>query len=97
MPNKGSSPVTLPSIEKAVETYYSKSELTTSDIRALFGCGVTKAVNIKKEVQARMAKEKIHCWTPGAVSTKVAFRVWGIDIDEYEKRLLKLRKLGLTQ
>ena len=89
------STIQLPSIEKAVETYYSKTELNTSDIRALFGCGACKALNIKKEVQARMAKENVHCWTPGAVSTRIAYEVWGIDIEDYEKRLTKLRKLGL--
>lgn len=88
---------TLPPLEKAVEMYYLKTELTSQDVRELFDCARATAVRIKREVLDVMAERKVRCWTPGAISTKIAYEVWGIDIDEYEKRFLKLRKLGLTQ
>ena len=86
---------TLPPLEKAVKMYYSKTELTSRDIRELFSCAPSTACRIKQQVLEVMAERKVHCWTPGAVSTKIAYETWGIDIDDYEKRLLKLRKLGM--
>lgn len=87
--------IRTPDIKKAVEMYYAKPELLTSDICELFGCKPGTARRIKNEVKEIMARDKVHCWTANAISTKVAYKHWGIDVEDYEKRLMKLRKLGL--
>lgn len=40
-----------------------------------------------------MAKRGVTSWLPHSVNTEIAYEVWGIDIDNFEKRLKKLRTL----
>ena len=87
----------LPDIALAVELYYTKVELTTDDIHALFGVSASGATALRKQALELMAEEKVRCWLPHAVNTSVAYRAWQIDIEDYEKRLAKLRKLGLKK
>lgn len=80
-----------PDIEIAVRLYYEKPEITNSDIKELFGTGETQT--IKKAVKEEMAKRGVKSWLPHSVNTEIAYEVWGIDIDNFEKRLKKLRTL----
>lgn len=82
-----------PDIEIAVRFYYEKVELTSADIKQIFSCGGTTAAKLKKEVLKAMAKEKIRTWMPGTVNTRFAYEMWGIDINDFEKRLKNIRKL----
>lgn len=82
-----------PDIEMAVRLYYEKSEITNNDIKELFGAGSTLTAKLKKAVLQEMAKRDVKSWLPYSVNTKIAFEVWGLDIDDYEKRLKKLRTL----
>lgn len=82
-----------PNVEKAVFLYYEKTEMSNADIMSLFNVSKSKANDLKKAVLTEMAKEQVRCWAPYHINTKVAFKVWGIDIDEFEKRLKKLRTL----
>lgn len=34
-----------------------------------------------------MAKRGVTSWLPHSVNTEIAYEVWGIDIDNFEKRL----------
>lgn len=77
-----------PDVETAVRLYYTKSELTNADVAELFGTGESQTIKIKK-----MAKRGVKSWLPYAVNTKIAYEAWGIDIDDYERRLKKLRSL----
>ena len=85
----------LPDPEKTLELYYTKTEINNAEIRELFSCNSTTATRLKKSVQAAMAaKDKpVRTWLPGNIDVKTAFEVWCIDIEQCEKRLVKLQKL----
>lgn len=85
-----------PNIEKAVQLYFAKAELTNADIISLFGCGQTKAVKLKKAVKEEMAKRGLKSWLPHSIKTTVAYEVWGMDINDLQERLKNLRRLKLT-
>ena len=84
-----------PDIETAVRMYYEKAELTSSDIKALFDTKDTQTAKLKKQVKQRMAEMGAKSWLPNSINTKVAFEVWGIDIEDFENRLKALRRLKL--
>ena len=87
-----------PDVETAVRMYYEKSELTNSDLKELLGLKSNSAIcRIKKNIQQKMAEQDVKSWLPHSVNTKVAYEVIGIDIDDYERRLNKLRKLRLVE
>jgi hypothetical protein len=85
-----------PDIEMAVRLYYEKPEITNADIKALFSTGETQTIKIKKAVKEEMENHLIspnEQEVPHSVNTEIAYEVWGIDIDNFEKRLKKLRTL----
>ena len=84
-----------PNIKTAVRLYYEKPELETADIMKLFSVSTTKANNMKKDVRKRMAELGVKVWLPYSINTNVAYEVWGIDINDMEKRLKKLQSLGM--
>ena len=79
--------------EMAVRLYYEKPEITNADIKELFSTGETQTIKIKKAVKEEMEKRGVKSWLPHSVNTVIAYEVWGIDIDNFEKRLKKLRTL----
>ena len=83
------------SIEKAIRVFYEKRELTTTDIMDLFGVSRSKACVLKKRGLEEQVEKGVPLWNSRAVDTASAFRSWGLDIDEMENSLRKLRKLGL--
>ncbi len=82
-----------PNMEHAIRLFYSKSELDNEDILDLFGISKTTLRRKKNEVLKVMAQKGVKSWIPHTVNTKVAFEVWGIDVDDYERRLKKLNQL----
>lgn len=86
-----------PDIETAVLMYYEKPELTTPDVKELFGIKDTHAAKLKKQVKEEMAKQGVKSWLPHSVNTRIAYEVWGIDIEDYEERLKKLKRLKPKQ
>lgn len=84
----------LRSVESAVRLYYEKSELANNDIKALFDVHSSATIaKLKKLARERMAEENIPIWNSQNVNTKKAFEVWGLQIDDLEQRLKKLREL----
>ena len=83
----------LPDPDKALELYYTKTEIYNAEIRELFSCNSTTATRLKRSVQEAMAAKKVRTWLPGNIDVKTAFDVWCIDIDQCEKHLIKLQKL----
>lgn len=79
-------------IAKAVEFYYSKIELSSKDIRELFGCSKSSSQKLKEIARELMAKEEAFPFSASNVLTDVAYRAWGLDIEDLEKRLTKLKK-----
>lgn len=85
----------VPDTEKVVYTYYGKPEMSSGDIKEFFECSGRIATELKKKVQNYMAANNIPSWSPSTVSTSIAFKVWGLNIEEYEERLKKLKQLKL--
>ena len=80
------------SIEKAVLTFYEKTELREADILALFGCSRFKAWELKHKALERMKEKDVIRYDAHSVETVCAYESWGLNIDDLEKRLIKLRK-----
>lgn len=85
------------SIDAALLVYYANTEIGNKQIRELFGniCNSTIA-RYKKAVLEQQAEDEVYTTGFNTVDTKTAYKVWGIDVDDLEKRRNKLRKLGLT-
>lgn len=82
-----------PDMELAIKLSCLKTELDNKDIAELFGASKSTIRRKKNEVLNAMAQKNIKTWTPHTVNTKVAYKVWGIDVDDYERRLKKLQRL----
>lgn len=72
-------------INTAVTLYYSKNELTTGDICAIFGCCKSTANLLKKAARAEQDKANVKSYNARAVNTEFAFRHWGLDVKRLER------------
>ncbi len=101
MPAKDEVRVRIPqlkSIETAIRLYYERLELTNSDIRELFGnISSQTIVKLKKKVREVIAEEDIMPWNSRRVNTEAAYKVWGLDIADLERRYKKLMALNKSQ
>ncbi len=82
-------------LEKCIEVYYKTHEIGNRDIEEIFGVKKVKACRLKKLVKELMKKKGTRIFDSLKVNTEVAFEAWGLDIDDMERRVTKLRKLGL--
>ncbi|MBO5449421.1 MAG: hypothetical protein J5994_08830 [Ruminococcus sp.] len=85
-----------PDVETAVRIYYSMVEISNKEIKELFKVGDTCAVRMKRKVRDEMAKRGVKNYYPGMVKTSIAFEVWGLDIEDLERRLKAIRRLKLN-
>lgn len=86
----------LKDIETAIKVYYSRVDLSNSDIKELFGnLSSATIAKLKKSVKEKMIEENIPVGDTNRVRTDLAFRAWGLEIKDLEKRLEKLKKLNL--
>ncbi len=88
-------------IEAALELYYSQNELSNNDISLIFGCSRSYVNTLKRRVQEKMAEENAHppVFEATHLNTEYAFKVWGLDIADLErkyKKLVKFRELNGT-
>lgn len=85
----------LVSIETALRLYYEHTELSNDNIKELFGNLSSATISkLKKKVYIRMAEENTPIWNAKYVNTAVAYKTWGIDIDNLEFRYNKLKELS---
>lgn len=90
-------------IDTTLLIYYENYDLGSKEIRILFGeniagSTVAKLKKCAREETARQVVEtgkKILTETSDRVKTEPAFKAWGIDIEDLEKRRNKLKRLGL--
>ena len=87
----------IASIETAIRIYYEKIELKNADIMELFGMNLSrgKIVKMKEAAKEIMDEENILSYDATAVNTDAAYRAWGLNIDDLERRLKKLKAYGL--
>ena len=84
-------------IDTLIKVYYENPELGTSEIKAVFpGVCNSTVYYLKKAAQEIMAKENMKSFRAHTVNTECAYKAWGIDVEDLEKRRAKLRKLGLV-
>ena len=77
-----------------LETYYSKVELTSEDIKELFdNCSISSVNKLKKVAREQMAEDGKLSWDSRCVVTESAFKAWQIDIQKIEERALKISTL----
>lgn len=85
-------------ISTAIRLYYTRIELSNSDIRELFGSiGSSRIVQLKNLAKKRMIERNRPYYNAMYVNTEDAFEAWGLDIGELERRYAKLRKMGLME
>lgn len=85
----------ISSVEDAVRLYYERPMLKNSDIMELFGCGLSKARQLRAYVEDRAREERLYINGYASVDVGYAYKVWGLNIDDLKKRLdylLKYRK-----
>lgn len=76
---------TTVNIDTAVTLYYAKTEITTRDICAIFGCCKTTANLLKKQALEVQKKDGTPLYNARAVNVETAFRAWGLDIKRLER------------
>lgn len=86
-----------PTVSKIVEIGLNYQEFGTRQIMELFDVGRSAAVRIKNEVKAEMLKRKIYTWNPTNINTRLAFELWGFDLESAERAYKKLTQLGLPK
>ena len=87
--------IKLRDVNTAVRIYYACPEISTGEIRELFGNLAASTISrMKKEVFAEMEKRGIPRNKGSAVDTRTAFEVWHYDIADLELRKRKLDRYG---
>lgn len=93
----------LRDIEGAIRIYYENIEIGTKEIKELFisrndtYISNSTAMKLKKIAKEKMAEKEIKNWDASRVNTKAVFEAWGLEINDLEKRLLKLQKMVNTR
>ena len=86
----------LTSISNALKIYYENSEIGNTQIEELFDKRSTATISrLKRAVKNEMAKRNVLSYGLNRINTSVAFDVWGLDVTDLEKRMKKLKTLGL--
>ena len=86
----------ITSINETLKIYYSNPEIGNKEIVSLFGRLSSATISrLKKSVKIEMDKRNILSYGLHKVNTGVAFDIWGIDVNDLEKRRKKLDDLKL--
>ena len=83
-------------IDTAISIYYHYPEISTKEIAQLFTKHSKTTINrLKKIAQKNMVENDVYSLGMYKINTACAYRAWGIDVDDLEKRRSKLQRLGL--
>jgi hypothetical protein len=86
----------ITSIENALKVYYSHSEIGNKEIIALFGRRSSATISrLKRIVKCEMTAKGVLSYGASKVNTAIAYKVWGIEVTDLEKRMKKIRELKL--
>lgn len=90
----------LNNLETVLTVYYSNLTLGNKELDLIFKpqkgekmANETKT-RLKSAVNKHLLKENKTIYCASEVPTKIAFEVWGIDINDIEKSFKKLKELG---
>ena len=83
----------ISSVEIAVKLYYERLSLFNKDIKELFpGIGSNTIQELKKCARNKANEMGKMQYNNKSVITECAYIAWGLDIEELERRLNKIRK-----
>lgn len=86
----------ISSIENALRIYYENSYIGNKEIKVLFGeLSSAKIAQLKNAVRKKISEMGRLQHSRTEVDVVVAYDVWGLDIEEIEKKYNKLKKLGM--
>lgn len=86
----------ITNIDTVIKIYYSYTEIGTKEMTQLFTRHSKSTINrLKKIAKKQMIQENVYSYGMYKVNTECAYKSWGIDIQDLEKRRNKLQKLGL--
>ncbi len=85
-------------VKAAIECYYGCYELSSDDIRKIFGEDITDyaMAQLRKKAQTKTAEMNKPVFDRRCLNIECAYLAWGLDITELEHRYNKLKKLGLV-
>ena len=83
-------------IDTAITIYYRYPEISSKEITQIFRKRSKATVSrLKKIAQKQMVEDDVYSYGMYKINTECAYRAWGIDVEDLEKRRNKLQKLGL--
>ncbi len=83
-------------IDTAIQIYYRYTEIGTKEIEKLFNKHSKSTIcRLKKLAQKNMIENNIYSHGLYKVNTECAYKAWGLNIEDLERRRNKLQKLGL--
>ena len=86
----------ITNIETAISIYYHYPEISTKEITQLFTKHSRTTISrLKKIAQEKMLEDNVYTLGMNKINTICAYKAWGIDVEDLEKRRNKLQKLGL--
>ena len=86
----------ISNIETAIRIYYEHPEIGHKQFSELFkGIAKSTVCRYMSEIRKVQAERNIKTCTVHSVNTRTAYEVMGIDVDDLEHRLAKLKKLGM--
>ena len=83
-------------IDAAVTLYYARTEIEAKDIQTIFGCGASKAQQLKRAALEAQDADHVPYFNAHAVNVEGAYKTWGLDIKRME-RAQKHPKLRLGE
>lgn len=87
----------LTSLETAIRLYYERIELSSSDIRELFGRLASSTIaKLKALAREKMLENDRPIWNAQCVNTEDAYTAWGLDIASLERRYKKLCSMKMN-
>ncbi len=83
-------------IDAAIRIFYQYPEIGSKEMAELFTCHSRSTINrLKKLAYEQMIQDNVYRHGMYKINTSSAYKAWGIDIEDLEKRRSKLQKLGL--
>lgn len=77
-----------------VRLWHEQTEISASDIMAIFGVSASTAYKLKCRAREEMTLRNVPSWNPHMVNTVCAYKSWGIDPERIERAVRKRLMFG---